>query len=326
MLNKPIANSQPVALTCGELGGISGEITIKAWLKLNDNKQNSRFYLIAPKSWVADLCQQYGCRYKLISSPLEVTAKLWQNYLPVFDIEEDDHPLPYPTIIGKFNNQQGYYTIKAIEIACEHAIKFGINIITNPIYKKGLQQIGFQHQGHTDFIRDLCGAKQSVMMLCSKQLRVIPLTTHIALKDVSKTINQRLIETTVAIIGKHYHQDISIAVCGLNPHAGEEGMIGQEEQRIINPTIRKLQDKGVNIAGCFAADTLFLPPHAYDIYLCMYHDQALIPLKTLYFWDSVNITLGLPFLRASPDHGCAFDIAGKQTARADSLIAAISYQ
>jgi 4-hydroxythreonine-4-phosphate dehydrogenase len=222
-------------------------------------------------------------------------------------------------------------TIEAITAAVSLAMKGdAAAIVTAPINKHVLMQTGFAFPGHTDFLQALTGAKRAVMMLASKALRVVPLTVHIPLADVPKKITHDAIVETAEITLAALRREFAIrfprlAVAGLNPHAGEDGDIGREEQDILIPAIAELRARGHAVLGPLPSDTMF---HAearghYDAALCMYHDQALIPIKTLSFWDGVNVTLGLPIVRTSPDHGTAFEIAGTGKADPRSMIAAV---
>ncbi len=203
-------------------------------------------------------------------------------------------------------------------------------LVTNPIAKKVLIDAGFGFPGHTEFLGHLTGAPRAVMMLAVEGLRVVPVTVHAPLSSVPALLTEDLIVETARITAAALVRDFSIAaprlaLAGLNPHAGEGGAMGHEEETIIRPAIARLLADGIAVTGPHPADTLF---HArarerYDAALCMYHDQALIPLKTIDFDRGVNVTLGLPIIRTSPDHGTAFDIAGKGLASAESLIAAI---
>jgi 4-hydroxythreonine-4-phosphate dehydrogenase len=203
-------------------------------------------------------------------------------------------------------------------------------IVTAPINKHVLMQTGFAFPGHTDFLQALTGAKRAVMMLASKALRVVPLTVHIPLADVPKKITYEAIIETAEITLAALKREFGIlyprlAVAGLNPHAGEDGDIGREEQDILMPAIAVLRARGYAVLGPLPSDTMFHNEarSRYDAALCMYHDQALIPIKTLSFWDGVNVTLGLPIVRTSPDHGTAFEIAGTGKADPRSMIAAV---
>jgi 4-hydroxythreonine-4-phosphate dehydrogenase len=205
-------------------------------------------------------------------------------------------------------------------------------IVTNPIQKHVLVKAGFKYPGHTEFLAELAGpGTQPVMMLACPGLRVVPVTVHLALTDAIASLDTERIVTTARIVNAALRTDFSIehprlAVAGLNPHAGEGGLFGREEIEIIEPALKILRAEGLNITGPLPPDTMF---HAaaragYDAALCMYHDQALIPLKTIDFERGVNITLGLPFVRTSPDHGTAINIAGTGRANAESLIAALA--
>ena len=206
------------------------------------------------------------------------------------------------------------------------------SIVTNPINKASLYSAGFDAPGHTEYLARLCGEddNSAVMMLACDELKVVPVTIHNSIRDITKYLNADLIEKKALITAYALRHNFGIssprlAIAGLNPHAGEGGAMGLEEAAIIAPAIKRLQDAGVDAVGPLAADTMFHPEARanYDVALCMYHDQALIPVKTLDFHGGVNITLGLPIIRTSPDHGTALDIAGQNIARPDSLLAAI---
>jgi len=232
---------------------------------------------------------------------------------------------------GKADASNAAATIEAISLAVERTMQGEAGaVVTAPINKAVLMQAGFEFPGHTDYLAKLTGAPRAVMMLAGEGLRVIPLTVHIPLAQVPRAIDCKSIIETAEIALAALKRDFSIpsprlAVAGLNPHAGEEGILGREESEIIAPAIAELRRRGHAVMGPLPSDTMF---HAeararYDAALCMYHDQALIPLKTLSFWEGVNVTLGLPIVRTSPDHGTGFDIAGKGLADPRSMIAAI---
>jgi len=221
--------------------------------------------------------------------------------------------------------------IEAIEVAV-HAAMAGeaAAVVTAPIHKAVLNSAGFGFPGHTEFLAHLTGARRAVMMLASDQLRVVPLTIHIPVANVPAAIDKQSVFDTGEIILTALRRDFGIlnprlAVAGLNPHAGEDGMLGGEDAAIIAPAVAALKARGFGVRGPLSADTLFHEEarKTYDAALCMYHDQALIPIKTLSFWDGVNVTLGLPIVRTSPDHGTALDIAGRGQADARSMIAAV---
>tara|TARA_R110002050_G_scaffold1346_17_gene9911 strand:- start:2095 stop:2826 length:732 start_codon:yes stop_codon:yes gene_type:complete len=205
-------------------------------------------------------------------------------------------------------------------------------VVTNPIQKSALYQAGFSHPGHTEFLAELAGpGTVPVMMLANSKLRVVPMTIHIALSQVPHDLTPDLIVTLSKITAAALTRDFGLphprlAIAGLNPHAGEDGAMGTEEQTIIAPAIARLRAEGYDVAGPLPADTMFHEEarSTYDVALCPYHDQALIPVKTLDFHGGVNVTLGLPFIRTSPDHGTALNIAGQGVARVDSLLAALN--
>jgi 4-hydroxythreonine-4-phosphate dehydrogenase len=221
--------------------------------------------------------------------------------------------------------------IEAIEIAAKASLAGeAAAMVTAPIHKAVLAEAGFRHPGHTEFLGELTGARRAVMMLASDKLKVVPLTVHLPLARVPATIRADAIIETATIVLASLRRDFAIphprlAVAGLNPHAGEEGVLGGEEDSIIAPAIASLRRDGHDVRGPLSADTLFHDEarKTYDAALTMYHDQGLIPIKTLSFWDGVNVTLGLPIVRTSPDHGTALDIAGTGKADPRSMIAAI---
>ena len=220
---------------------------------------------------------------------------------------------------------------EAIEIAVSACLKDeAAALVTAPIHKSVLNEAGFPFPGHTEFLAHLTGARRAVMMLASDKLRVVPLTIHMPVAEVPKAISKQAVFDTGEIILTALRREFGIlnprlAVAGLNPHAGEDGMLGPEDASVIAPAIAALVARGFHVRGPLSADTLFHEEARknYDAALCMYHDQALIPIKTLSFWDGVNVTLGLPIVRTSPDHGTALDIAGLGKADPRSMIAAV---
>ena len=232
---------------------------------------------------------------------------------------------------GKPDRANAAAVTEAIEIAVTQCLEGkAAAVVTAPINKAVLADAGFSFPGHTEYLAYLTSAKRSVMMLASDTLRVVPLTIHMPIEQVPRMIATDDIVETGEVILAALKRDFGIAsprlaVAGLNPHAGEAGIMGREDAEIVAPAVEQLKALGYDVRGPLSADTLF---HAearahYDAALCMYHDQALIPIKTLSFWDGVNVTLGLPIVRTSPDHGTAFDIAGTGKADARSMIAAI---
>jgi 4-hydroxythreonine-4-phosphate dehydrogenase len=232
---------------------------------------------------------------------------------------------------GKPDPKNAAAVTEAIEMGVRAAEKGeAAALVTAPINKAVLAEAGFGFPGHTEFLQHLTKAPRAVMMLAGPDLRVVPQTIHIPVKDVPRALVTSEIMATAEIVLRALARDFGIAaprlaVAGLNPHAGEDGVLGREDGTVIAPAVAALKALGHDVRGPLSADTLF---HAearkrYDAALCMYHDQALIPIKTLAFWDGVNVTLGLPIVRTSPDHGTAFDIAGQGKADARSMIAAI---
>jgi 4-hydroxythreonine-4-phosphate dehydrogenase len=322
----------PLALTMGDPAGIGPEIALKAWLARSD--QN-----LAPFAFYGDpIVLEQRARALGINVPVsniasfDGIAHVFQSALPVVPVK-----LAAPVSAGKPDSANAPAIIAAIERAVTDAATGKVRaIVTNPIAKSVLYGAGFPHPGHTEFLAALAGQHwpalrhQAVMMLASDDLRVVPLTIHVPIKDVPSLITRAMIVETVRTTWEALKRDFGIgtpriAICGLNPHAGEGGALGREETDTIAPAISDLQSEGLAVTGPHSADTLF---HAarrrtYDAVIAMYHDQALIPLKTLAFDEGVNITLGLPFVRTSPDHGTAFDIAAEGRASAQSLINAL---
>lgn len=307
--------TKPLALTMGEPAGIGPEITRAAYETLRGDG--------VPFFVVGDPALYPGCAE--IGAPEEASVA-FKNKLPVLPL-----PLAIPALTGTLNVKNAMAVIGSIERAVTFAREGRVGgVVTNPIHKAVLQESGFAHPGHTEFIGHLCDVPTPVMMLAAKDLRVVPLTVHIALKDVPGAVTKDLIVKKARITHAALKKDFGLknprlALAGLNPHAGEGGAFGREDMDVMKPAIDALRAEGIAITGPHPADTLFHEEARarYDVALCGYHDQALIPLKTLDFHGGVNVTIGLPIVRTSPDHGTALDIAGKGIARADSLIAAI---
>jgi 4-hydroxythreonine-4-phosphate dehydrogenase len=309
---------RPIALSCGEPAGIGPEIAGRAWEALGAT---------LPFFWIGDPAHlPPGLPHVEIHDPqeaLHVSAKA----LPVLRLS-----FPAPAVPGRPAPENAAAVIEAIARGVELAQEGRASALcTAPIHKKALQDgAGFAHPGHTEYLAHLAGVERVVMMLACDALKVVPVTIHIALRDVPGALSPALLADTLritqaALIRDFGIDDPRIAVAGLNPHAGEGGAMGREEIEMIAPVLERLRDEGMRIAGPLSADTMF---HAeararYDVAVAMYHDQALIPIKTLDFAGGVNVTLGLPFIRTSPDHGTAFDIAGEGRADPSSLIAAL---
>jgi 4-hydroxythreonine-4-phosphate dehydrogenase len=315
-----------LALTMGEPAGIGGEIALKAWLRRQD--EVPPFYVIDDPGRLAALARRLGWSVPVrsLDAPQEAAA-IFADALPILPVggvlrAEPGRPDPadVPLVIG------------AIEAAVAQ-VRDGraAAVVTNPINKDALYRAGFRHPGHTEYLAELAGAgTMAVMMLASPQLRVVPVTIHLALREAVAQLSAAAIIHAGRVTHQALVRDFAIpapvlAVAGLNPHAGESGALGREDIDIVAPAIAALRAEGIDARGPLAADSMFHPEarRGYDGALCMYHDQALIPVKTIDFDGAVNVTLGLPFIRTSPDHGTAFDIAGSGTARPDSLIAAL---
>ncbi|QCO56712.1 4-hydroxythreonine-4-phosphate dehydrogenase PdxA (plasmid) [Pseudorhodobacter turbinis] len=308
----------PIALTCGEPAGIGPEIAVLAREALGDD---------LPFFWIGDPRHlPAGTKFQLIDRPQQAIG-VAAGTLPVLP-----HPFASPATPGTALPEHAADVIAVIARAVD-LVQQGqaAAICTAPIHKKALKDgAGFAFPGHTEFLASLGGVDRVVMMLACPDLRVVPVTIHIPLAQVPSALTADALEETIRITHAGLQQDFGlpaprIAVAGLNPHAGEGGAMGAEELTLIIPVLDRLRAEGMHIVGPLPADTMF---HAkaraqYDVAICMYHDQALIPIKTIDFAGGVNLTLGLPFIRTSPDHGTAFDIAGRGIADATSLIAAL---
>jgi 4-hydroxythreonine-4-phosphate dehydrogenase len=315
--------TRQVALTLGDPGGIGPEIALRAWGTLRDRLP---LFLIGDADHMAALGARLGVPVRPIVAPAEAAAAMIAG-LPVLP-----HALPRPPEPGRAAPENAGAIIAIIARGVE-LVRSGaaLALCTNPINKKALKDgAGFAFPGHTEFLAHLSGAPLPVMMLASPLLRVVPVTIHIPIADVPGALTPELLAATLRITHAALVQDFAlpaprIAVAGLNPHAGEGGVMGREEIETIGPVLARLQSEGLSLTGPYSADTLFHPAARarYDAAVCMYHDQALIPIKTLDFDGGVNVTLGLDFVRTSPDHGTAYDIAGLGIANPASLVAAL---
>ncbi|NBJ09836.1 4-hydroxythreonine-4-phosphate dehydrogenase PdxA [Microvirga arsenatis] len=323
-------NRRPLLLTQGDPSGIGPELTLKAWLQ-RERASLPPFAVVADPDHLGRVATALGWNVPIqVAQPSQVHA-IFSRALPV---------LPLSAAVSARAGQPDPASAPSVIESIETAVRLvrageASAVVTNPIAKHVLYEAGFRHPGHTEFLAALAsdGGSESwhpVMMLWSEQLAVVPVTVHIPLSDVPSALTTDLIVTTGRIVARELRERFGIAaprlaLAGLNPHAGESGSMGTEDMRVIAPAVEILRQDGIDAAGPLPADTMF---HArarsrYDAALAMYHDQALIPIKTIAFDEAVNVTLGLPFVRTSPDHGTAFDIAGKGIARPDSLIAAI---
>ena len=305
----------------GDPAGIGGELTLKAWAALRQG--GPRFLALDDADRLAAIDAAVPIR--VVASVAEAEAA-FPEALPVLSAPlaaaaRPGHPDPAnaPAILASIE--------AGVRFAQDGAVRA---VVTNPIAKSVLYAAGFQHPGHTEFLAALTGAKQPVMMLANQHLRVVPVTVHVALRAALDRLTIPLIVAHGRIVAAALRERFGIAkprlaVAGLNPHAGEDGAMGNEEALLIRPAVQALRAEGIDAAGPFPPDTMFTEAarRGYDAALCMYHDQALIPLKTLDMASGVNVTLGLPITRTSPDHGTAFDIAGEGRADPSSLIAAL---
>lgn len=325
--NSSMAFSLPLAVTCGDPAGIAAEITLKAWA-MRHSHDLPPFYVLGDPDFLAQQAKSLGLDVpqKIINQRLESCA-IFADALPIVPV-----PLNASVSMGISDTTHAPAVLASINQAVAD-VQQGVaaGIVTNPIQKGTLYAAGFPHGGHTEYLGALCGnANDAVMMLATADLKVVLATIHVPIKGVSISLSRDKIIFIARATIYALKQDFGIAhprlaVAALNPHAGEGGTIGREEIEIIEPAVETLRLQGFQVENPAAADTLF---HAearknYDAVLCMYHDQALIPLKTLDFWGGVNVTLGLPIVRTSPDHGTGLGIAGQNKARPDSFIAAL---
>jgi 4-hydroxythreonine-4-phosphate dehydrogenase len=321
--------AKPLALTSGEPAGIGPDITIKAWLRRNELKLPA-FYLLGDPDFLSHRARVLGLDLRLAEVRPEEACDAFADTLPVVAIGRPATALP-----GIPDGTSAEAAMASIRQAVGDVIAGRASaVVTNPIAKSVLYRAGFRHPGHTEYLAELAATAnhtpQPVMMLWSPALVVVPVTIHVSLREALTQLSTELIVTTARIVvaalkARFGLSNPRLAVSGLNPHAGEDGSLGTEEKTIVAPAVEILRGEGMEIRGPLPADTMFheAARQTYDCAICMYHDQALIPIKTLAFEDAVNVTLGLPFIRTSPDHGTAFDIAGTGKASPSSLIAAL---
>jgi len=317
----------PLALTMGEPAGIGGEIALMAWRGRGSGGMPPFFLVDDP-----DRLRRLGAACGLDAPVEEIAAPgeaagLFDRALPVLRERLAAEPVP-----GRLDARNAPAVIRAIDRAVALARDgAAAGVVTNPIHKTTLYEAGFRYPGHTEYLAELAGpGAGSVMMLACEALRVVPVTVHLSLRQAIAALTTEAIVrcgrvTAAALAGDFGIARPRLAVAGLNPHAGEDGHMGREEIEVIAPAVEALRAEGVQVRGPAPADTLFheAARRTYDAVLCMYHDQALIPLKTVDFAGGVNVTLGLPFVRTSPDHGTALGIAGTGRASPASLIAAL---
>jgi 4-hydroxythreonine-4-phosphate dehydrogenase len=321
----------PLALTLGEPAGIGPDLTLAVWRRRVE-LDVPPFYLIGDADFLAKRARGLGLDIPLaVVTPDEATAA-FERALPVVPLD-----LAVTAAPGKPDASSAPAAIASIRRAVADVLAGrAAAVVTNPVAKNVLYRSGFAEPGHTEFLAKLAAeatgkAVHPVMMLWSPELAVVPVTIHLPLRDVVSRLTRDLVLETGRIVARDLIARFGIArpriaVAGLNPHASEEGALGEEDHTIVAPAVKQLRAEGIDAVGPLPADTLFheRARASYDVALCMYHDQALIPIKTLAFDHAVNVTLGLPFVRTSPDHGTAFDIAGTGRADPSSLLAALA--
>ena len=322
----------PLCLTQGDPSGVGPDLALAlyAGFRAGDAAVDP-FFLLADPDLLRRRAKSLGSAIEIIETTPEQAAGCFESGLPVVALRGKVQGTP-----GRPDSDDAPATIESITRAVECvAAGLASAIVTNPIAKSVLYRAGFAHPGHTEFLGELAGrlfggASRPVMLLWSRELAVVPATIHVPLARVPSLLDSNDLAMIGEIVAAAFMRDFGVAAprlafAGLNPHAGEDGALGREEIDIIAPAISRLVAQGIAASGPFSADTLF---HAqarknYDVAICMYHDQALIPIKTLAFDSGVNVTLGLPFIRTSPDHGTAFDIAGTGAAKVTSLTEAM---
>ncbi len=315
-----------LALTMGDPAGIGGELSLRAWQALRDTDRC--FVALDDPDRLSALAAAIGCDVPIrVVADAIAAAEIFPDALPVLPV-----PLAVPAMPGQPDKANARAVIESIERATALALRGAVGgVVTNPINKAALYDAGFAYPGHTEFLAALTGAGgKQIMMLASPQLRVVPVTVHASLRESLAMLSTEMILVAARTAHAALRRDFGIdrprlAMAGLNPHAGEQGALGDEESTIIAPALTVLRAEGIDVSGPWPPDTMFTAAARarYDVAICMYHDQGLIPLKTLDMDHGVNVTLGLPIVRTSPDHGTAYDIAGKGVADPASLIAAI---
>ena len=325
-------DGRPLALTLGDPSGIGPEIALAAWRKRAEARVPP-FLMIGDPEFLERTAHRLGLAIPVAEIDPDDAVEVFPRALPVLPLPSGARVAATP---GAPDSGNAGAIVESITAAVDlvgagHASA----VVTNPIAKFVLTRVGFSHPGHTEFLAALAAAPGrepplAVMLLWSATLAVVPVTVHVALRRVPDLLTQALVERTARIVDADLRARLGFArprlvVSGLNPHAGEAGTMGSEDRDVLAPAVAALRAEGIDIRGPLPADTLFheRARATYDVALTPTHDQALIPIKTLAFDEGVNVTLGLPFIRTSPDHGTAFDIAGRGVARPDSLIAAL---
>ncbi len=328
-MSEPLA--LPLALTLGEPAGIGPDLTIQLWRRRVELRLPA-FYLIADPEFIRQRARVLGVDVTLnVVTPAQA-AKTFPRALPIVALDTSVTASP-----GAPDASSAPAAIASIRRAVADVLAGNAAaVVTNPVAKNVLYRSGFAEPGHTEFLAKLVQeatgkSARPVMMLWSPELAVVPVTIHLPFKDVVTQLTSDLVVETGQIVARDLTARFGISrprivVAGLNPHAGEEGALGEEDGAVVAPAVKRLQAEGIDAIGPLPANSLFheRARATYDVALCMYHDQALIPIKTLAFDHAVNVTLGLPFVRTSPDHGTAFDIAGTGSADPSSLVAALT--
>ncbi|MDH4184915.1 MAG: 4-hydroxythreonine-4-phosphate dehydrogenase PdxA [Nitrospinota bacterium] len=305
---------KPIAITWGDPAGIGPEVIIKAFATLPAALQK-RILVFGDPEHLARLAEGLGAPIRIIEAEQSSGGGgvLAVRRAAIFTYN--------PASMGKVSKNAGKAAMSAVEMAAHMALDGGVSaLVTAPISKEAANRAGYKIAGHTEFLAHVAGSIPVAMMLASKKLKVVVATTHLAIKDVPSALDSGKLTELILLVANSVKQyglaSPKIAVSGLNPHASDGGLFGQEEAAIIAPAIRAARHAGVEVSGPYPADTMFTPAARarYDLAIAMYHDQGLIPVKALSFGETVNVTLGLPFLRVSVDHGTAFDIAGKNQA------------
>jgi 4-hydroxythreonine-4-phosphate dehydrogenase len=321
---------QPLALTLGEPAGIGPDLAVAVWRRRAE-LDLPRFYLIADPDFVRRRAERLNLEVPIATVTPAAAAAAFPSALPVVDLDVAVSAEP-----GRPDRSSAPAAIASLRRAVADVLSGAATaVVTSPVAKNVLYSWGFAEPGQTEFLATLAQEttgkwQRPVMMLWSPELAVVPVTTHLPLREIFAHLSTELVIETGRIVARDLAGRFRIprprlAVAGLNPHAGEEGTLGEEDRAIVAPAVARLKADGIDVRGPLPADSLFhrRARASYDAALCMYHDQALIPIKTLAFDHAVNVTLGLPFVRTSPDHGTAFDIAGTGTADATSLVAAL---
>lgn len=320
---------KPLAISMGEPAGVGPDIILALHAR-REELDLAPFCVFGHPKFLKERAQRLGIAVDIAEVEPDGANEAFPHALPVVAVEGlvPDHP-------GQTSAVSAGAVIRSIEGAVGATLTGACRgLVTAPIHKGALYHAGFRHPGHTEFLAELCAnggrPRLPVMMLAHGGLRAVPVTIHVPIRDVPALLSKELIVETVQVVAHDLKHRFGIAnpqigVAGLNPHAGEGGAIGREELEIIGPAVAQLQFEGIGVEGPLPADTLFYPTHwaRFDAVVAMYHDQALIPIKTVAFEDAVNVTLGLPIVRTSPDHGTAFDLAGTGRASVASFLAAI---